>query len=148
MKKHPLLIVAVIILFVFFNEQFQSNNASNNPSSSTATSSTDALITAYNNKQSDKIVSASGTVIKLLADDNNGSRHQKFIVRISPSLTVLVAHNIDLAPRLNALVKGDSIAFKGEYEWNTKGGVIHWTHHDPRGSHPTGWIKYRGKVYQ
>jgi len=148
MRKHPVLIIAIIIFFVFFNKQFLSIDASHDSGSSTSTYSTDALISAYNNKQSDKIVTATGTVTKLLADDKNGSRHQKFIVRISPVLTVLVAHNIDLAPRVKTLKKGEYITFKGEYEWNIKGGVIHWTHHDPRGLHPAGWIKYRGEVYQ
>lgn len=97
MRKHPVLIIAIIIFFVFFNKQFLSLDTPHDSSSSTSTYSTDALISAYNNKQSDKIVTATGTVSKLLADDNNGSRHQKFIVRISPVLTVLVAHNIDLA---------------------------------------------------
>jgi hypothetical protein len=83
-----------------------------------------------------------------LTNANDGSRHQKLIVRISPALTVLVAHNINLAPRVDSLVKGEPVAFKSEYEWNKKSGVIHWTHHDPRGSYPAGWLKYRGKLYQ
>lgn len=148
MRKYLVLIIAIIIFFTFFNKQHLPLDTPHDSSSSTSTYSTDALISAYNNKQSDKIITATGTVSKLLADDNNGSRHQKFIVRISPVLTVLVAHNIDLAPRVKALKKDDPITFKGEYKWNIKGGVIHWTHHDPRGIHPAGWIKYRGKVYQ
>jgi hypothetical protein len=39
------------------------------------------------------------------------------------------------------------ISFYGEYEWNNKGGVIHWTHHDPRGSHPDGWLLYDNRKY-
>ena len=34
------------------------------------------------------------------------------------------------------------------WEWNERGGVIHWTHHDPQGRHPEGWIRYRGDVYE
>jgi hypothetical protein len=148
MKKKPLLLIAIVILLIFFNDKFESIDVFNEQGSPTTSLSSQELISAYNNKQNDKIISASGIIIKLLADDNDGSRHQKFIVRISPALTVLVAHNIDLAPRVDSLVKGEPIAFKGEYEWNKKGGVIHWTHHDPRDSHPAGWLKYRGKLYQ
>ena len=85
---------------------------------------------------------------KLLADDNKGSRHQKFLVTISDEQTLLFAHNIDLAPRLDALAVGDALSFRGEYVYNPKGGVMHWTHHDPQGGNKVGWIKHNGKVYE
>lgn len=93
-------------------------------------------------------VTGQGTVVKVLRDDGNGSRHQRFIVRLDSGRTVLVAHNIDLAPRIDALSAGDTVAFYGEYEWNPKGGVIHWTHRDPQGRHPAGWIRHDGQTYQ
>jgi molybdopterin converting factor small subunit len=89
-----------------------------------------------------------GTVERLLADDNHGSRHQRFIVRLDSGRTLLVAHNIDLAPRIDSLHAGDTVAFFGEYEWNPKGGVIHWTHRDPQGRHVAGWIRHGGRIYQ
>jgi len=89
-----------------------------------------------------------GTVVKVLRDDGNGSRHQRFIVRLASGRTVLVAHNIDLAPRVETLRASDAVAFSGEYEWNPKGGVVHWTHRDPQGRHPAGWIKHNGRTYQ
>jgi molybdopterin converting factor small subunit len=111
-------------------------------------SSLTAIDRAYANHLGNQQVEGEGTVVKTLADDRNGSRHQRFIVRLDSGLTVLVAHNIDLAPRINALREGDSIVFYGEYEWNPKGGVIHWTHRDPQGRHPGGWIRYNGQTYQ
>jgi hypothetical protein len=89
-----------------------------------------------------------GTVARLLPDDINGSRHQRFIVRLDSGQTILVAHNIDLAGRIDTLRAGDAVGFYGEYEWNPKGGVIHWTHRDPQGHHPAGWIKHNGQTYQ
>jgi hypothetical protein len=84
----------------------------------------------------------------MLADDNDGSRHQRFILEVAGGRTLLIAHNIDLAPRIAGLRAGDTVEFYGEYEWNDKGGVIHWTHHDPNGRHVDGWLKHRGRTYQ
>jgi uncharacterized protein YjdB len=109
-----------------------------------------AIMEAYKNKQSDVWVEGSAEVIKLLKDDTYGSQHQRFLVKLSArdKQTLLFAHNIDLAPRINSLKVGDTITFKGEYEYNPKGGIVHWTHHDPDGSQPGGWIKHQGKVYE
>lgn len=103
---------------------------------------------AFKNQQSDIQVKGSGTVLRLLPDDNDGSRHQKFILRLANQQTLLVAHNIDLAPRISDLKVGDRVEFYGEYEWTQKGGVMHWTHKDPRNKHAHGWLKHKGKVYQ
>lgn len=107
-----------------------------------------AIEDAYTRKLSDVWLEGEGEVVKLLADDNKGSRHQKFLVRVSNGKTLLFAHNIDLAPRLEALKVGDKISFKGEYVYNPKGGVMHWTHHDPKGQQSGGWIILNGKTYQ
>jgi hypothetical protein len=93
-------------------------------------------------------VRGSGVVSGVLPDDNDGSRHQRFIVTLDSGRTVLVAHNIDLAPRVSPLSEGDSVSFFGEYEPNSQGGVIHWTHKDPRGDHVAGWIEHGGQRYQ
>jgi hypothetical protein len=107
-----------------------------------------AIIQAFKSKKSNVFVEGSGVVKKLLADDNKGSRHQKFLVTISDEQTLLFAHNIDLAPRLDALALGDVVTFRGEYVYNPKGGVMHWTHKDPDGNKQGGWIKHSGKTYE
>ena len=96
----------------------------------------------------DTQVAGTGVVVKVLPDDNDGSRHQKFILKLETGQTVLVAHNIDLAPRIPGLERGDRVGFHGEYEWNDRGGVVHWTHHDPGGRRAGGWIRHRGTVYK
>lgn len=116
-----------------------------------ASSSGDSTLgRAFRNRTSDLQVKGSGRVIKLLPDDREGSKHQRFILKLSSGQTLLVAHNIDLAPRINSLRVGDSVEFYGEYEWNSQGGVIHWTHHDPPGgsSHVGGWLKHKGRTYK
>ena len=90
----------------------------------------------------------SGIVIRVLSDDNDGSRHQRFILKLDSGRTLLIAHNIDLAPRISGLRQGDAVAFNGEYESNAQGGLIHWTHHDPNGRHVDGWLKHNGHTYQ
>ena len=54
-------------------------------------------------------VQGSGTVSRILADDNGGSRHQRYILRLDSGKTLLVAHNIDLAPRVAGLRDGDTV---------------------------------------
>ena len=93
-------------------------------------------------------VSGSGTVIRVLPDDVNGDRHQRFILRLASGRTLLVAHNIDIAPRVSPLRVGDIVEYQGEYAWNDKGGVVHWTHHDPAGHHPAGWLRHAGRTFQ
>ena len=93
-------------------------------------------------------VSGSGTVLRILADDNDGSRHQRFILRVASGRTLLIAHNIDLAPRVKGIREGDTVEFYDEFASNPQGGVIHWTHHDPQGRHPDGWLRHRGETYK
>jgi len=103
---------------------------------------------AFEKRQSDVQVQASGAVERILSDDEDGSRHQRFIVRLATGQTVLVAHNIDLAPRVAPLAVGDRVELFGEYEWNAQGGVIHWTHRDPAGRHVSGWVKRGERIFQ
>ncbi|TCK17673.1 uncharacterized protein DUF3465 [Thiogranum longum] len=107
-----------------------------------------ALQQAISNRKSDVQVRGEGVVVKVLPDDLDGSRHQRLLVKLPAGQTILIAHNIDLAPRVANLRAGDTLAFYGEYEWNEKGGVVHWTHHDPGGRHIGGWLEHQGKTYQ
>ncbi|UUO08406.1 DUF3465 domain-containing protein [Blastopirellula sp. J2-11] len=111
-------------------------------------SPTDVLGTAFAEQRSGLQVTGEGVVTKLLADDTEGSRHQRFILTLSTGQTLLVAHNMDLAPRLNLLEVGDTVAFNGVYEWNSQGGVLHWTHHDPSGRHEAGWLQHNGLIFE
>ncbi|MBV5328337.1 MAG: DUF3465 domain-containing protein [Chlorobium sp.] len=153
-----LLVVAAMLLagYFWFTGQGQhsttSNKASNAIQSRNQRPSPDksdtVIAKAFANRQSNLQVSGEGVVIKLLPDDKSGSRHQKFVVRLSSGQTLLIAHNIDLAKRVSGLGEGDTVTFSGEYEWSAKGGALHWTHRDPDGSHPTGWIQHHGRTYQ
>lgn len=93
-------------------------------------------------------MTGSGRVSRLLGDDSLGNRHQRFILALDSGQSLLIAHNIDLAPRVESLAVGDTVEFHGVYEWNDKGGVVHWTHRDPEGRHEAGWIRHRGRTYE
>ncbi|WP_372682356.1 DUF3465 domain-containing protein [Desulfosarcina sp.] len=144
MKRYLFLAVIALLAYGYLHER---SGSLPGPSSSTS-GDVSVLQHAFNNRQSDLQVQGEGVVIKVLPDDNKGSRHQRFILRLGSGQTLLIAHNIDLAPRINGLSAGDTVAFYGEYEWNEKGGVLHWTHHDPGGRHIGGWLKHNGKTYQ
>ena len=92
-------------------------------------------------------IEVTGFVRRLLADDNDGSRHQRFIIDIGAGRTLLIAHNIDLVDRV-PLGIGDRVHVRGMYEWNDLGGLVHWTHHDPLGKEDGGYVRYRTRVYR
>ena len=107
-----------------------------------------ALGRAFRDQLSGLEVQDRGVVESLLPDDVQGSRHQRFILRLASGQTLLVAHDIDIAPRVPGLHVGDEVEFRGVYEWNAEGGVVHWTHHDPQGGHAAGWLRHDGHTYQ
>jgi hypothetical protein len=102
---------------------------------------------AFSDQQSNIQVKQKGYITRILSDDTVGDRHQRLIVRLSNNQTLLISHNIDLAPRVPNPVIGKALTFYGEYEWNDEGGIVHWTHKDPDGKHVTGWLEYEGKQY-
>ncbi len=164
--KRPLSIKAVFVILVvcvgyFFTTHHEKNHTSlpdlTQNSSSFQTQSQQPSSDVNQNRPPPSFdhrpIEGSGVVVKILPDDNksggiNGSRHQRFLLRLSPEQTVLVAHNIDLSPRIDHLRVGRTVEFKGEFINNEKGGVIHWTHHDPKRKHIDGWLKYAGQTYQ
>lgn len=87
------------------------------------------------------------TIYRVLPDDNEGSRHQRLLGRTDGGHSLLVVHNIDLAPRVPAR-EGDRLELRGQFEWNDKGGLVHWTHHDPGGRHAGGYIDFDGRRYR
>lgn len=140
-----LLVGALIVAGLFF---WPSLVGKNQPGSSASPSTDQSIASVFRNHASGVQVAGQGVVERILPDDNDGSRHQRFILRLASGQTILVAHNIDLAPRLGSLAPGDTVAFNGVYEWNSMGGVIHWTHHDPEGHHAAGWLQHNGIIYQ
>jgi hypothetical protein len=139
--------ITSIILFVLIWTVTGCSVHSPEDSQSAASDNTD-VERAFATKTSNVQVAGEGIVNRILEDDLSGSRHQRFIVRLASGQTVLIVHNIDIAPRIGSLETGDSVSFYGEYVWNAQGGMVHWTHHDPEGRHVAGWLKHKGQTYQ
>ena len=119
------------------------------PSSGPATAVADetAVRRLIDNRISGEMVEVYAEVVKVLPDDNDGSRHQRLLLKLETGGTLLVAHNIDLAERV-PVTDGEWITVFGQYEWNDRGGVLHWTHHDPKDWREGGWIEHAGVRYE
>jgi hypothetical protein len=143
MKKFIPVAIAVLLFYVL-QEQLDPTHNAPLPAGQTSGATSATTETFRGGSQ----VQGSGVVSRILADDNTGSRHQRFILRLDSGRTLLIAHNIDIAPRLSALRVGDRVGFSGVFEANDQGGVIHWTHRDPDGRHQAGWLQYNDRLYQ
>jgi Protein of unknown function (DUF3465) len=143
--------LAVLLLVLYLVRSRDTGSSADSPSSSPRSHPPAAVPASpdlgstvpelFRSQRSNVEVETGGRVVRLLPDDRQGSPHQRFLLRVGGT-TVLVAHNLELAPRVS-LAPGDSVELRGEYEWNSKGGVIHWTHPDPDGRHGAGWIRRR-----
>ena len=148
-----LVAVAIATGVNYYNKNYSTDNVSSDKISVTQFSENEQqqainkIRETKNNTNAQFWIGFNGKVVYKLKDDLSGSRHQKFLISPSSDITLLVAHNIDLSSRV-PIEKGDSISLYGRYEWNNRGGVIHWTHHDPKGKKEGGWIKANGKVYR
>jgi hypothetical protein len=143
-------IVVLLLLLVAAYFGLWSPNDSEAPgvAESDRVSAQNQIDQAFRNRAKDLQITLEGRVKRVLADDRKGSQHQRFIIDVASGHTLLVAHNIDLAPRVENLTAGDQVKIHGVYEWNERGGVVHWTHHDPKGRHEGGWIRHQGRTYQ
>jgi hypothetical protein len=110
----------------------------------------DRIESAFENQEDNVPVTVKGTVVKILSDEHDsvGDDHQRFIIRLANGQTVLIVHNIGIARRVAGMTVGSELRVRGDYVWNSRGGLIHWTHHDPDGSHENGWIVFEGRKYE
>lgn len=110
-----------------------------------------------------------GNVYKVLPQDNQGNRHQLFLIKTDEGKNLKVAHNLELADAVSDLKPGMRLGIKGEcipskllqektpeqikamgldFEFlssisrgDNVDGILHWTHHVPQGSkHDNGGI--------
>jgi hypothetical protein len=148
MKKINRLILIIILAAAVYAVYEHYHPEYQNGKESSISGNDSVLGNAFENHLRNIQVQDIGIVTRILSDDKEGIRHQRFTVRLGSGQSILIAHNIDLAQRVTNLAKGDTVEFSGEYEWDPKGGVIHWTHRDPEGRHKSGWLKHNGQMFQ
>ena len=136
------IVIAILVFAYAYVQQRQVENAAQPVGGETA------VLEAFHAQRSGVVVEVTGRVRRVLDDDREGSRHQRFLIELASGHTLLVSHNIDLASRVEDIAVGDDVEARGQYEWNDRGGVLHWTHHDPKGRRPGGWIRHRGATYR
>ena len=82
------------------NKAFLISGASPGPATERRTARSvddDPIGRAFASRASDIQVEGQGTVIRVLPDDLNGLRHQRFVVQLASGQTLLITHNIDIA---------------------------------------------------
>jgi len=89
-------------------------------------------------------VSGHGTVVRPLGSD---AASQRFLVRISDELSIVLRHQIGDAGPVPA-DRGDTIAFQGRYEFHGGGGEIILTHADSAQPGGGGWVMHQGDRFE
>jgi hypothetical protein len=115
-----------------------------------AVANNDAICQAFNAQQSRVEVVADGTVTRDLGlRAGRSGTHEGYLLRLNGGCNVIlkVETNVDLTGPV-PIRQGEHAIVKGEYEWTRLGGVLHWTHHDPRGRHEGGFVEVDGHTYQ
>jgi hypothetical protein len=110
-----------------------------------------AVYDAWRAQRSRVEVTADGTVARVLGlREGPSGRHEGFLLHLRGSsgrgLTVRVEDNVDITGPI-PVQPGDQVEVRGEYVYDPRGGLIHYTHHDPRGRHPSGYVRVNGRVY-
>jgi hypothetical protein len=110
-----------------------------------------AVYDAWRAQRSRVEVTADGSVARVLGiREGPSGTHEGFLLHLRGSagrgLTVRVEDNVDITGRI-PLREGDDVIVKGEYVYDPRGGLIHYTHHDPRGRHPSGYVRVGDRVY-
>ena len=111
-----------------------------------------AVYAAWAGHQSHLELVAEGTVARNLGTRRGPSGlHEGFLVHLrggaGHGLTIRVEDNADITGPI-PIGEGADVRIRGEYIYDPRGGLIHWTHHDPRLRHEPGFVEINGRKYQ
>ena len=110
-----------------------------------------AVYDAWRAQRSSVEVTASGSVARIFGTRlGRSGEHEGFLLHLrgpgGHGLTVRVEDNVDITGPI-PLQTGDDVEVRGEYIFDPRGGIVHYTHHDPRGHHSSGYVKVRDRLY-
>lgn len=108
-----------------------------------------AVCAAFSAQRSGVEVVAQGSVTHVLGvQAGRSSPHEGFLLRLDSgcAIVVRVEVNTDFTGTIPLSI-GQRVLVKGDYEYYSRGGVIHWTHRDPRGRHENGYVDAGGTLY-
>jgi hypothetical protein len=107
----------------------------------------DIIATAYQHQTSNILVEAEAKVVYVFpVIKHRELNFQEFRVELTNGHRVRIIHDLNEAEAV-PLRASDVIRFRGEFDWSDDGGLIHWTHDDPKGERGDGWIEFGGSRY-
>lgn len=108
----------------------------------------DGQIIQAQSQQARKVeLTVTAPIKKLLREEDYREPHQRFLLILSNGTTVLVANDLKYGT-FAPVQEGNVVRIHGEYIWNEKGGVLHWTHKSDEPNHESGYIDFNGMRYQ
>ncbi|MDP3509818.1 MAG: DUF3465 domain-containing protein [Candidatus Melainabacteria bacterium] len=108
----------------------------------------DAQIIQAQSQQARKVeLTVTAPIKKLLREEDYREPHQRFLLILSNGTTVLVANDLQYGTYA-PVQEGNVVRIHGEYIWNERGGVLHWTHKSDEPRHESGYIDFNGMRYQ
>lgn len=85
------------------------------------------------------------TIVRVLGErDSRSGLHEGFVIRVHDR-TFRVEDNVNITGPI-PMQRGQAVSLLGQLECDDL--VIHWTHRDPRGRHPSGYVKVNGRLYE
>lgn len=102
-------------------------------------------VCAANSSAHAEVYIPDGVVTRVLGErESRSGMHEGFIVGAG-GRSFTIEDNVDITGPI-PLHRGDVVSLLGQLECDD--GVIHWTHRDPRGRHPSGYVKVNGRLYE
>lgn len=116
------------------------------PSSYNAEPGFRVLADAYVNKKSGMMAEVQGQVTRLIMDEDESAREQKFVIHAISGQSLMVTHDLSRSDRV-PVATGDEVIVRGEYVWTEPGGMLIWTTRDSGSGDRHGWIDHKGERY-